>query len=133
MINQDRVKENLSILIQACKARGDALDHVLLYGPPGLGKTTLTHILANVNHKLGVDSRAAAVAEAARRGWLDEAWAGALAAGFIKAQTTPSSQAPYIGRTAFSEYPDPVRAPRDRFRRCGPSFPMEGTSAKDGS
>jgi Holliday junction DNA helicase RuvB len=47
MIGQDRVKENLAILIQAAKARGEPLDHVLFYGPPGLGKTTLAHILAN--------------------------------------------------------------------------------------
>lgn len=47
MIGQDRVKENLSILIQASLARGEALDHVLFYGPPGLGKTTFAHILAN--------------------------------------------------------------------------------------
>lgn len=47
MIGQERVKENLSILIQAAKQRGDPLDHVLFYGPPGLGKTTLAHILAN--------------------------------------------------------------------------------------
>jgi len=47
MIGQDRVKENLSILIQAAKARGEALDHVLFYSPPGLGKTTFAHILAN--------------------------------------------------------------------------------------
>lgn len=46
-IGQDRVKENLSIYIAAAKARGEALDHVLLYGPPGLGKTTLSGIIAN--------------------------------------------------------------------------------------
>jgi Holliday junction DNA helicase RuvB len=47
MIGQDRVRENLTILIQAALARGEPLDHVLFYGPPGLGKTTLAHILAN--------------------------------------------------------------------------------------
>ena len=43
-IGQDKVKENLSVYIEAAKSRGDALDHVLLYGPPGLGKTTLSAI-----------------------------------------------------------------------------------------
>ncbi|MGD8554077.1 MAG: Holliday junction branch migration DNA helicase RuvB [Anaerolineales bacterium] len=47
MPGQDKVKENLSILFQAAKARGESLDHVLFYGPPGLGKTTLAHILAS--------------------------------------------------------------------------------------
>lgn len=46
-IGQDKVKENLSIYIEAAKARNEALDHVLLYGPPGLGKTTLSGIIAN--------------------------------------------------------------------------------------
>jgi len=47
LIGQDRVKENLKILIEAARQRQEPLDHVLFYGPPGLGKTTLAHILAN--------------------------------------------------------------------------------------
>jgi Holliday junction DNA helicase RuvB len=47
LIGQDQVKENLSILIAAARQRNEALDHVLFYGPPGLGKTTLAHVLAN--------------------------------------------------------------------------------------
>jgi holliday junction DNA helicase RuvB len=47
LIGQDRVKENLAILIAAARQRSDPLDHVLFYGPPGLGKTTLAHVLAN--------------------------------------------------------------------------------------
>jgi Holliday junction DNA helicase RuvB len=47
MIGQNRIKENLGILIEAARGREEAIDHILFYGPPGLGKTTLAHILAN--------------------------------------------------------------------------------------
>ncbi len=47
LIGQERVRENLRILIEAAKGRGESLEHTLFYGPPGLGKTTLAHICAN--------------------------------------------------------------------------------------
>ncbi|HMS44996.1 MAG TPA: AAA family ATPase, partial [Alphaproteobacteria bacterium] len=54
-IGQQQLRANLEVFIQAAKQRGEALDHILFYGPPGLGKTTLSHIVAR---ELGVGFRA---------------------------------------------------------------------------
>ncbi len=65
LIGQERVKENLSILIDAARQREEALDHVLFYGPPGLGKTTLAHVLAN---EMGVNIKVTAGPAIERQG-----------------------------------------------------------------
>ncbi len=65
LIGQKNVKENLAILLDAARQRGEALDHVLFYGPPGLGKTTLAHILAN---EMGVNIKVTAGPAIERQG-----------------------------------------------------------------
>jgi len=64
-IGHDALKQNLSVFVSGAKSRGEAMDHVLLYGPPGLGKTTLAHIIAN---ELGTNFRATAAPMLTKQG-----------------------------------------------------------------
>ena len=64
-IGHDALKQNLSVFVSAARNRGEAMDHVLLYGPPGLGKTTLAHIVAN---ELGTNFRATAAPMLTKQG-----------------------------------------------------------------
>lgn len=65
LIGQEKIKENIRILIEAAKHRSEPLDHVLFYGPPGLGKTTMAHILAN---EMGVNIKVTAGPAIERQG-----------------------------------------------------------------
>ncbi len=64
-IGQERLKQNLSIAIDAAKARGEPLDHILLYGPPGLGKTSMANVIA---HEMGVSIKVTAGPAVERKG-----------------------------------------------------------------
>jgi Holliday junction DNA helicase RuvB len=64
-VGQERVRENLQILIDAARKRGDPMDHVLFYGPPGLGKTSLAHLIAN---EMGVNIKVTAGPAIERQG-----------------------------------------------------------------
>ncbi|MBO4212588.1 MAG: AAA family ATPase, partial [Clostridia bacterium] len=64
-VGQEKAKENLKVYIEAAKNRGESLDHVLLYGPPGLGKTTLAFIIAS---EMGVNIRVTAGPAIERQG-----------------------------------------------------------------
>ena len=64
-IGHENLKQNLSVFVSGARSRGEAMDHVLLYGPPGLGKTTLAHIVAN---ELGTNFRATAAPMLTKQG-----------------------------------------------------------------
>ena len=100
-IGQERIKENLHIFISAAKARGEALDHVLLYGPPGLGKTTLSHVIA---HEMGAPVRVSS--GPGSRGWPERPQAGRWRPGFAPAYRNRARRdrrglSPVVSRAGF--------------------------------
>ena len=66
-VGQKEIKDNLRVFIKACKMRDEVLDHVLLYGPPGLGKTTLAYIIA---HEMGTNIKCASGPSIEKSGYL---------------------------------------------------------------
>ena len=97
-IGQEKAKENLKVYIEAAKNRGESLDHVLFYGPPGLGKTTLAGIIAN---EMGVHMKVTSGPAIAKPGEMAAILSNLQEGRFIVRGRDPSSE-PAGGRSTVS-------------------------------